>query len=423
MTSTTPIHAGTSVEGNIADSLRRLLALDPGLLANPYPLYKEMRENAPVVRVGPQVLVSRYEDIKNVLRNDRLFSSRRQSSSVVEARIAALSPDELVKYEHIIGHDSNQLALMDDPGHARLRNFVTETFSAKRIAEMRGVLSDISNELLDDIEARGLTRFDFIGDYSFHVPFRAICHILGVPREDSAKIREWGLVLSAGLSTTYENLDEAFDALKNFSTYIEGLIAEARANPDREDLVAQLVNAKDDEGVYLTDVELVAMFVQMLVSGNTNTLLANVMVALAENPSERARLLETPELIRGSVDEFIRYASSIHAIRRTATEDTEIGGFPIRKHETLLLLLASGNHDPEKFENADVLDVTRKGARQHLGLGFGIHTCLGQWLLRLDAEVALAVLLERYPNIHLDGPVEYRQTFVQHGPERLYVAM
>lgn len=410
------------VVAEIERDLAKLYALDPELLSNPYPLYARMRAHAPVLRVGPMVSVSRYDDIKNVLRDAETFSSVRSSGSRERARMAQLDAAGQAKYRRILEHDSHQLPGMDDPGHARLRRFVNEMFSAKRINEMRDELFEIANELLDDIEARGTGKFDLINDYSVHVPFRAICSILGVSRDDIPMLFTWGKEITRGISSTYENLDEAHEALENFTRYVMDLIEQARANPGGTHLIAQLVNAQDDDGVYLTDTELIAIFVQMLVSGNTNTLIANALVALEAHPDQKKALIDNPELVRPALEEVIRYRSSIQAIHRVAAKDTEIAGFPVQEGETVRLLLASGNHDSEKFVDGDSFDITRKNARQHIGIGYGIHTCLGQWLLRLDAEVALIALFERFPNIHLDGPAQNRSTFIQWGPEELHVA-
>lgn len=402
--------------------LEKLFALDPVLLADPYPLYARMREHAPVLRVGPMVSVSRYDDIKNVLRDTETFTSQRAAGSQVEARIASLEDEQLDKYHRILEHDSRQLPTMDDPQHARLRRFVNETFSAQRIGEMRDQLYGIANELLDEIDASGRDEFDLIGDYSFYVPFRAICLILNVPRADAPQLREWGATVTQGISSAYANTDEAYAALMSFTEYVQNLITQAREHPGGTDLISELVNAQDDEGTYLTDEELVSIFVQMLVSGNTNTLIANALISLESHPDQKRELLEDPSLIRPAIEEFIRYRSSIQAIHRVATEDTDIAGFPVRKNETIRLLLASGNHDSEKFENGEEMDIHRKNARQHIGIGFGVHTCLGQWLLRLDAEAALGALFERYPNVRVSGDVVNRATFIQWGPERLTVA-
>lgn len=407
----------------IEGDLSRLYALDPELLADPYPLYRRLRQSAPVLRTGPIVSVSRYEDIRNVLRDPETFSSERNTGTVVQARMAELGPDQLVKYEYVLDHDSRAIATMDDPGHARLRRFVSETFSSKRIGGLREKIFEIAEELLDDIEARKLTRFDVIGEFTFHLPFRAICLILGVRREDTAKLRAWGDAVTRGISSTYRNLDEAYEALQNFGSYVQDLIDHSRANPGGEDLISELVNAQDEDGAYLTDAELKSIFVQMLVSGNTSTLLANALIALEQFPEQKQMMLDQPELIRPAVEEFLRYRSSIQAIHRVATRDTEIAGFPVRRNETIRLLLASANHDSEKFDDGDLMDITRKNARQHLSIGFGVHTCLGQWLLRMDAEAALTALFARYPGIRIDGPVKPRATFTQWGPEELFVAI
>ena len=405
----------------VAVELERLYALEDDVLNNPYPLYAAIREHQPVLRVGPQVSVSRYEDVKNVLRDNETFSSDRRESSTVKARMAELTPEQKAKYEALLDYDSRIIPQMDEPQHGRMRRFVNETFSAKRIEAMRDQLFHIANTQLDQAVAKDGGRFDLIQDYSIHVPLRAICSILAVPESDAETVLAWGAEITKGIGTQFSNVDEAYEALMNFNVYVGDLIADARKHPGGEDLISQLVVATDDEGVHLTDEDLKGIFVQMLVSGNTNTLIANAVIALDRNPEQKALLLQDLTRTRPAVEEFLRYCPSIHAIHRMSVEDTEIAGFPVRKGETIRLLLASANHDDAKFERAEELDITRKNARQHVGIGYGIHTCLGQWLLRLDAEAALMVLYERHPELRITGPVQNRKTFTMHGPQFLEV--
>lgn len=410
----------------IAARLGRLYDLDPAELADPYPIYAAMRGHAPVLRVGPMVSVSRYDDVKAILTDPVTFSSRRIEGSSFKARLAELSPDQTVKLETLMQNDGRQLPQSDNPVHDRLRGFVSASFGKSRIAELREWLTGVAHELLDGLDADGRTRpgstFDLIGDFTFHVPFRAICKILDVPVEDSLMLRKWGMALTKAIGTRYSNVDEAYEALTNFEAYVGELIAKARRTPGAGGLIGDLVQA-NDEGDLLTDVELVALFTQMLVSGNTQTLIANGFVALEQHPAQKQLLVEDRTLLKNAIEEFLRYVPSIHTIHRVATIDTEIAGFPVAAGETIRLMLASANHDEAMFQDAETLDVTRKNARRHLGLGHGIHTCLGYFLLRLDAEVCFDVLFDRLPALRTIGPITNKRSIVQFGPERLDVGI
>ncbi|MDQ7909336.1 cytochrome P450 [Phytohabitans sp. ZYX-F-186] len=408
---------------SLRERVTRFYDLDEELLRDPWPLYAEMRERQPVMRVGPAVVVTRYEDVKAVFRDTVNFSNRRYTGSRVTQKRAGLSPDEVRLYDYLIELDVNHIGQNDPPDHSRLRRFVNQAFSGGAVRRMRERVVEMAHGLLDEVDAGGEEPFD-LAALSWRLPFAVVCTMLQIPDAEVSTFRGWALEIRRGLGTNYDNLHEAYDATKNLEAYVLELIQRRRAQAGiggNDDLVSNLL-ATDIDGTHLTDQELVTMFAVMLTSGNANDMISNAVIALERWPDQRALLIERPELMRNAIEEFLRYCPSAHGVHRVAVDDGEIAGFPVRAGETVRLVVASANHDPEKFAEPERLDITRADARQHLDFGYGIHTCLGQWLARMDIEVALTVLYERYPGLRIAAPFEYRREYQFRGPQRLLVS-
>ncbi|MET7391964.1 cytochrome P450 [Dactylosporangium sp. NPDC005572] len=407
----------------LAERAERFYGLDEELLRDPWTLYADLREHAPVLRVGPVVVVTRYDDVKELFRNTDGFSNKRWTGSRVTQRRASLAPDEVEKYDYLIRLDVNHIGQNDRPNHTRLRKFVSQAFSRRAIDNLRERATAIANDLCDEIDASGDDPFD-LSTLSWRLPFLVVCSMLEVPDAEIATFRLWALEIRRGLGTNYDNLDAAFDATQRLEAYVLELIRQRRARGvgAGDDLVSNLV-AEDLEGTApLTDAELVAMFAVMLTTGNANDMISNAVIALDERPDQKALLRQDPALLRPAIEEFLRFCPSAHGVHRVAVGDQEIAGFPVRAGETVRLVVASANHDPARFADPDRLDITRKDAQHQLDFGFGIHTCLGQWLARLDIEVGLRVLYERYPDLRVAGPFRYRREYQFRGPERLMIA-
>ncbi|MBM9464066.1 cytochrome P450 [Aeromicrobium sp. YIM 150415] len=406
----------------LEERARRFFELDDELLKDPWTLYRDMRDQQPVMRVGPAVVVTRYDDIKNVFRDTENFSNKRYTGTRVTERRAALSSSEVERYDYLIHLDVNHIGQNDPPDHTRLRRFVNQAFSSRAVEAMRERVTAIGNSLLDEIDESGDDPFD-LATLSWRLPFLVVCSMLQVPDADVSTFRSWALEIRRGLGTNYDNLDAAYEATKNLEEYVLDLIKGRRHETSEagDDLVSNLL-ATDVGGTVLSDEELVTMFAVMLTTGNANDMISNAVIALEEWPDQRALLKENPDLLRGAIEEFLRYCPSALGVHRVAVADGEIAGFPVRAGETVRLVVASGNRDPRKFTEPDRLDVTRKDARQHLDFGYGIHTCLGQWLARLDIEVGLTLLYERYPDLRIAAPFSYRKEYQFRGPQQLLIA-
>lgn len=418
-----PVKAGAPALG-LEERVTRFYDLDEEMLRDPWPMYAEMRETKPVMRVGSVVVVTRYDDIKSVMSDAANFSNKRYTGSRVTQKRAALAPDEADSYNYLIELDVNHIGQNDPPNHTRLRRFVNQAFSARAIGRMREQAAETAHSFLDEVDASGDEAFD-LAALSWRLPFAVVCSMLRVPDVEVSTFRRWALAIRRGLGTNYDNLDEAYHATRNLEDYVLDLIQERRAEVGEdagEDLVSNLL-ATDVDGTHLTDRELVAMFAVMLTSGNANDMISNAVIALDQWPDQKALLREQPDLMRNAVEEFLRYCPSVHGVHRVAVNDCEIAGFSVQAGETVRLVVGSANHDPAKFENPERLDLRRSNARQHLDFGYGIHTCLGQWLARMDIEVGLSVLYERYPDLRVAEPFRYRREYQFRGPEQLRVSL
>ncbi len=311
----------------------------------------------------------------------------------------------------------------DPPDHTRLRGLVVKAFTARRVEDMRPRIQQIVDETLDRIIPQG--RMELIEDFAFRLPVTIICDMLGIPEEHRELFytgsRNSGRILEpVPLSPEEIKQGNATNAMTEM--YFQQLFELRRKNPG-DDLTTQLVQA-EEAGSKLTNEELTANIVLLFGAGHETTvnLIGNGLLALHRNPDQLALLKANPALITNAIEEFLRYDSSVQMTGRVALEDIDdLGGKKIPKGESVLCLLGSANHDPAVYpDRPDSLDITRPNVRP-LSFGGGIHFCLGAQLARLEAEVAIATLLRRLPDLKLDDAEnpEWRPTFVLRGLKQL----
>ncbi|MFF3456039.1 cytochrome P450 [Streptomyces sp. NPDC002730] len=362
------------------------------LMADPYTVYARLRESGPVHRIAgtdglPAWLVTRYDDVRQALADPRLSLNKRNAAPG-NYRGMALPP----------ALDANLLN-MDPPDHTRIRRLVSQAFTPRRIAELREPIRRTADQLLDAIAPHG--RADLIASYAAPLPITVICDLLGVAPEDRRDFRAWTDALVAPDPAEPSRAKEAVGGLLASFTQ---LIARKRAEP-ADDLLSALTAVRDEED-RLSEDELMSLAFLILFAGYENTvhLIGNATLALLSHPDQLAELRADPDRLGGAVEELARYDGPAPlAIRRFPTEDIAIGGVTIPAGETVLLSLAAAHRDPHRFTDPDRLDIGRD-ATGHLALGHGIHYCLGAPLARMETEIALAALLERFPRLELDVP-------------------
>jgi cytochrome P450 len=381
--------------------------------------YAAMREKGPVAGVtlptgGPIWFVTRYAEAMALLKDDERFVND-PSNALTEEEYALLFQQAT---EHLTDEQQQMAAQTDEilrrhllgvdpPDHSRLRRLVAIPFTPKYIEGLRPRVQAIADTLLDAVQARAdetrRREMELIGDFAYPLPLTVISEMLGIPLADRDNFREWS---QAAVSFTPDDRanPEVTAKLIEFIAYLRRLVAEKRSNPG-DDLLSGLVLA-EAEGDKLSENELLSMIFLLIVAGHETTvnLIGNGMLALFENPEQRARLQEDPNLLKTAIEEMLRYYGPVEmSLTRWVRQDTELGGQRLRRGEQLMALLASANHDGEQFPNPEVFDISREPNR-HAAFGTGIHSCLGATLARLEGQIAFATLLSRMPDLALAIP-------------------
>lgn len=365
--------------------------------------YRQALESPGLIRVQlaygePAWLATRYADARLVL-GDRRFS-----------RAEALRHDEPRQSE---GRQDSGILSMDPPGHTRLRTLVAKAFTVHQVEKLRPAVRALTHELLDGLQEQGPPA-DLVEDFALPIPVAVICRMLGVPEEDRPRFRVWS---DAALSTSSLTAEEFLRSRDELRAYMRVLIEDHRRRP-RPDLMTGLIEARDT-GDRLDEQELVDLCVGILVAGHetTATQIPNFVHALLDHPDQAKLLRERPELIRGAVEELLRFVplGSGAGFPRYATEDVEVGGTLVRAGEPVLVAVGAANRDALRFDAPGRLDVTRTGV-QHLGFGHGVHHCLGAPLARLELQEALEALLVGLPGLHLAGDVAWKNQMLVRGP-------
>ena len=373
---------------------------------DPYPLYRYLHAAAPVQwnDVLDAWTLVRYADVVESLTDPRFTADR--TAEVDEGYTIARS-----------------MLVSDPPDHTRLRALVQKAFTPRMVEQLRPRIGSIVRELIDRIATRG-GPFDIITDLAYPLPVVVIAELLGVPAEDRETFRDWSADLAASLDplVSQEVGQRATLARDGLHGYLRGIIAERRRAP-RSDLISALV-AVEERGEILSEPELVVMCTLLLIAGHETTvnLIGNGMLALIQHPDQCAQLRESPGLIGTAVEELLRFDSPVQLTGRIASEPLEIGGQHIEAGQWVLPLLGAANRDPQQFAEPEQLDLTRN-PNPHLGFGRGIHFCLGAPLARLEGQVAIAALVQRFRHLELVGTPVRRDQITLRGMKSLPVSM
>ena len=370
----------------------------PDVRANPYPFYTRLREQDPVhwdEELGFWVL-TRYADIAAVYHDPRF--SRAQG---LRGGFERLPEAEQIVAEPVYRSFSKTMFYSDPPYHTHLRGLVNNAFTPAAVEQMRLHIQQTVDDLLDRVQ--GQSRMDVIHDFAYPLPILVIAHMLGLPADDRIRFKQWSDDLFAILGSVphaTELMERAARSLHELTNYIAELSNARRAHP-QEDLLTALVEAVED-GERLTQEELVANVIILLSAGHetTSNLIGNGLLALLQHPEQLQLLRNQPRLVASAVEEIMRHDNPVQIAYRSAAQDVEIGGKCIQKGQLVNSILAAGNRDPARFSEPDRFNITRNEGR-HLGLGLGIHFCLGAPLLRLEAQIAFRTLLQRLPEMTL----------------------
>jgi cytochrome P450 len=358
--------------------------------ADPYPVYRWLRDNAPCYRNEAQgwYALSRYADVHEASQQPLLYSSA-EGTTIETIDTQSLLP---------------MMIFMDPPEHDVHRKLVSRAFTPRAITQLEPFVRETAIGLLEPLRERG--GGDFVEEFSAQLPMNVIMELLDVPAADRDAIRHDMDAMLERLEEPPYVSDHAMEAMGRTSKYWYEFVVDKRAHPDGG-FVSKLIEAEIDDGegnsTRLTDNEVVG-FCQLIGSAGTETLtklLANAVVLLQRNPSEWRRILDDPGLIAGAVDETLRYWAPSQYQGRVLTDDVTAHGVTMPKGARVLLLTGSANRDEREYDDADRFDVGR-GTHIPLGFGHGLHFCLGAALARLEGRVGLEEFSKAFPHYEID---------------------
>lgn len=395
----------------------------PGLFTaefnrDPYPIFARMRREAPVYHHrypnGEKAcFVTRYTDVEQILRDDSRFTKDLHKM---------MTPEQIRREPPVLRLVQANLVNQDPPNHTRLRALVGSAFTPRRVEALRGRIEELARSLLDEATLAGA--MDFIETFAFDLPVIVIAELLGLPPSDRDRFRRWSDALA---TTSYirEQQQKFLGQMTEFTEYLGQQFTRRRRSPE-DDMLTALVQVEED-GDRFSEEELYRMVMLLLVAGHetTSSFLGNALLALLLHPESLERFRDDPGVRKTAVEELLRYDGPVGATTgRWALEDVELDAGVIGKGELVRLVVASANRDERRFERSDELVLERKD-NPHLAFGKGIHYCIGAPLARLEGELALGMLLERFPKLRLAAAAReltWRPGFLIRGLDRLPIA-
>ena len=378
-----------------------LKRLDAAFLDDPYSVYRALREHAPVHRMPDgSYFLSRYDDCAAVYRDPETWSS----DKTVDFRP---SMGEGFLYEH----HTTSLVFNDPPYHSRVRKLLAPAFTPRSLMALRPRIEALVDRLLDRAATRG--GMDLIADFAAAVPIQLVGDMLGVPEGERGPLRDWSLAILSGLEPvlTTEQRERGDRAVDEFKTYLRDLLARRARDPshDEGEILSKLTagsalgpGSSTDER--LSELELLHNCIFLLNAGHetTTNLIGNAVDLLLRNPDALAELRANPGLIGTAVEEFLRLESSNQLGNRRAARDTVLAGVEMPAGTYVHIGIGAANRDPAQFSDPDRLDI-RRHPNRHLAFGIGIHACAGMWLARMEGQVAIGRLVQRFATIERDG--------------------
>lgn len=369
----------------------------------PHDYFKVLRREDPVhfnpepEGVGPGFYsITRYDDVRRISRTPALFSSERGGIQIRDS-----APENLERMR-------SMMLNMDPPHHVKYRRLVQRGFTPKMVSTLEPIIRSSAREVVDAVAQKG--ECDFVRDLASELPLIMICELLGVPREDRAKVFDWSNRLIGfddpeyAKNNTENDPNQGMSAAAEMWVYANGLAEQKKSNPD-DTLVSKLING-EVEGEKLSELEFNNFFLLLSVAGNetSRTQTAHGMRLLFEHPEQRERLMNDLSLLPTAIEEMLRYNPPVMHFRRTVMDETEVRGVRLERDDKIALWYPSANRDEDVFEDADTFDVTRD-PNPHVSFGLGEHFCLGANLARMQIHAIFHEILTRLPDLEPAGPV------------------
>ena len=379
--------------------------LDPAVQSNPRPFYSLLHEQRPVYQMPEtgMYMVSRYEDVRAVLRDTASFSNNTDVGAGINGK--SYHVHEAVLAERGWSHVQT-LQLTDPPQHGRYRRLLDQVFNIHLVRSLEPHISEITNSLIDSFINRGTC--EFVAEFALPLPGIIIAEQLGLDRDRVPTFKSWA---DAILAPAMMPMDEAeLCATAEIELEMQHFLAdmfESRRREPRPDIISALVNARIEGEEPLSMHELQNLMHQLISGGYDTTIsaIANGLWLLLRFPDQLAKLRARPELIKGFVEEALRYESPVQGLVRRATRDVELHGCTIPRDAVVIVRYGAANHDPAKFPCPHQFDIERKNAASHMAFGNGVHFCVGQLLAKQELVTGFTILLERLADIELAAPL------------------
>ena len=392
---------------------------DPETLRDPHAIFAQLRAEEPVHWSEPMQawIVTRYDLAGEILIEAETYSAERLGS--VRKHLPAPVQDIATQILRWLSH---WMVFRDPPDHTRLRRHMNKVMNLPVFEALRGSIREIAGQLLDDLPRGDVV--NILPAFSIQLPGMVIMDLMGVPRGRLLEVKCWSddMMLFIGSARGVpDKYERARRGAVSMAALFQGMIEQRRAAPG-DDLLSQLI-LSEAGGLRLNDDELIGSLMMVLNGGHETTanLINNSLLALAHHPEQVAALRSNPDGMARAVDEFLRYDSPVLSIGRVVSRETTLGGKQLTPGERIFAMLVAANRDGEVFANPDVLDIARN-PNPHMAFGKGHHFCLGTPLARIEGQVAVECLLERFSTIELAEPVAnipWINSMVTRGPTRL----
>ncbi|MCC8962357.1 cytochrome P450 [Bradyrhizobium sp. Pear76] len=399
---------------------------DPKVNADPFPLFAQLRENDPVHWSSAMKawVVTRYEDVKCVAVVNSDMSADRLAPF-----FAAVPAESRTSYTGLMTYLGNWMVFRDPPEHTRLRRLFTKAFTSRSVKALEPNVEQIVGLLFEEMERKSASggAVDWIADFAYPLPATVMMDLLGVPREHLLQVKHWSDDIALFIGTSRATADKYLRAeagAKAMADYFRGIVAQRAADP-RDDIISQMVLAREEQEALSSD-EVIATCILLLFAGHetTTNLLGNGLYYTMRSPEQWERVKDDSSLVDSAVEEWLRYDGPSGALARVITADVEFGSRQLRKGQRLFAFINAANRDPEQFPDADRFDAGRS-PNAHLTFGHGIHFCLGAQLARLEGQIALRSLIERFPRIALATAIapEWKDSLILRGMQSLPVRL
>jgi cytochrome P450 len=418
----------TRDESALRDDFKALLSLDAGLLADPYPLHRRLREQAPILRLDDStVIVSSFALGSTVYRESTRFRGIEDRVMGFGGRLALLTEEDLELYRDFFTYERGWLTKINGERHRRVRTAAMRGFGRALLDEVHDSVVRRVDELLDDLAAQ--EEPDFM-TFAERLPVLVIMDVMGAPDDNAGQVKDWcnAIAKIGGHSgpLTSEIVRAAHQGMVSYYEYVLRLLAEQRTRSDLPRTASTLLDASETD--HLDEEELAALYILLMFAGHetTTSMLSNGILHLLGHRRQWEILCEDPaEHVPGAIEEILRYDAPVPFFAKETVETEELGGIELAPLTVVFIDNAAANRDPAVFENPDVFDITRE-PRPSLAFGLGVHFCLGAPLARLEGKVAFERLAERFPDMELAANVEtleYRPNYLLRGVTKLPVRL